>query len=146
MFPATNGSRAATLSLGSMTVASCRIPDNTSRVVLSYGYACCLFIRHRDGHFTVPMRGHRCNRATKSGGQPGAPRAEAWIGARSASNDRQSNACSIPSRNPPLLPAPLTSASTNDGCDRSRTDIGESSSKQTPENQTPPRSAKLSKQ
>jgi hypothetical protein len=38
------------------------------------------------------------------GGQPGAPLAEAWIGASKASNAGQSNAFSIRSRKPPTFP------------------------------------------
>jgi hypothetical protein len=36
------------------------------------------------------------------GGQPGAPRAEAWIGASNVSNADQSNVCSIPIQKPAL--------------------------------------------
>ena len=45
---------------------------------------------------------------------------------------------SIRSRNPPLFPQPLTSASTNEGWERSRRDIGESSSLGQPTESNPP--------
>jgi hypothetical protein len=62
------------------------------------------------------------------GGKPGAPIAEPWIGESNASNGDPSNAFSSRSRNPPTRPYPLTMAATNEAGDRSRRDIGESSS------------------
>src|SRR3984957_11577381 len=67
------------------------------------------------------------------GGYPGAPVAEPWIGESKASNEDQSNAFSIRSRKPPTFPSPLTIASTKEGWERSRRDIGESSSLNQPQ-------------